>query len=97
MNVRIRTRKFEVTQALRQHVLQRLGLVLGRFGSRVGQVTVSFWDEGAVKRCRIDVDLVPVKLRVEDSHGDPFAAVRHAADRASSSVGRALERERADS
>jgi ribosomal subunit interface protein len=94
MNLRIRAGKLEVTQALRQHVQQCLGLVLGRFGSRIGQVTVRFWQEDLARRCQIDVDLRPLRLRVEDRDGDPFAAVKHAADRASRSIDRALERER---
>jgi ribosomal subunit interface protein len=93
MNVRIRAHRFEVTKALRQHVERCLGLVLGRFGSRIGQVTVRFWDEDKIKRCQIDIDLRPVRLRIEDRDGDPFAAVEHAASRAARSIGRAIERE----
>jgi ribosomal subunit interface protein len=96
MNVRIRARRFEVTQALRQHVEQCLGLVLGRFGSRVGQVTVRFSAESVAKGCQIDVELRPLKLRVEDRDGDRFAAVKHAATAASRSISRALDRERGD-
>jgi ribosome-associated translation inhibitor RaiA len=48
---------------------------------------------GADKRCQIEVGLRPRSIDVEDTDVDLFLAVNHAADRASRSVARALERE----
>jgi ribosomal subunit interface protein len=94
MKVQIRERDVSVTSALRAHVERRLGLALGRFAGRIGPVTVRFFDDAGDKRCQIDVGLRPRKVRVEDTNADPFAAVDHASDRVSSTVARALDRER---
>ena len=94
MKVQIRTGRLKVTAALRAHVERRLGLLLGRFGERIGSVVVRFSGEGDDKHCRIDLGLRPRPIRIEDSHADPFAALNHAAERASRSVARAVERER---
>src|SRR5713101_7964065 len=52
-------------------------------------------DRGDVdKRCQIDVGLRPRSVRVEHTDADLFVALDCAADRASRSVARALERER---
>src|ERR1700741_2378815 len=94
MKIEIRGSKLALTEVLRTHVERRLGLALGRFGLRVGQVIVRFSQTGSEQRCEIDVGLRPRILRVADTGVDPFAAVDRATDRASGSVDRALERER---
>ena len=95
MNIRMRVRDAGVTSALRAHVERRLGFALSRFGERIGRVTVRLSETGdAGKRCQIDVDLGPRIISVEDTDVDLFAAVDHAANRVSRSVGRTLERER---
>jgi ribosomal subunit interface protein len=93
MKVQIRARDATVSEALRIHVAERLGLALGRFADRIGQVVVWFSDVAGDKRCRIEVGLLARKLKVEGMHGDGFAAVDHAVSRISSSIARALERE----
>jgi ribosomal subunit interface protein len=94
MRVQIRKGRVKVTAALRAHVERRLGLALGRFGERIGPVVVRFSPLGDDSRCEIDLGLRPRKIRIEDSHADPFAALNHAADRISRSVARVLDRER---
>jgi ribosomal subunit interface protein len=94
MKVQIRRGSVKVTAALRAHVERRLGLVLGRFGDRVGSVTVRFLPDGQDKVCQIELALRPEKIRIVGSHADAFAAVNHAAERVSASVARALERQR---
>jgi putative sigma-54 modulation protein len=84
---------------LRDHVTRRIGFALSRFGEEISRVTVQFSEgngdaSGEEKLCQIDVGLRPRTVRVEDTDADPFAAVSHAAGRASRSVARALERER---
>lgn len=100
MRIQLRARDVELTEALRAHVERRLGFALGRFGERVGRVSVRFSDtngarKGVDKRCQIDVSLRPSgSVLIEDTDADPSVAVDRAADRASRSVARALERER---
>jgi ribosomal subunit interface protein len=99
MRIQIRGRDSPVTDLLRTHVERRLGFALGRFGERVGRVTVRF--SGAYEppdqaaRCHIHVGLCPSgSIQVEDAGKDRFVAVNGAAERASRSVARTLARER---
>lgn len=94
MKVQIRERQVEVSDVLRTHVQQRLGLALGRFGDRIGQVVVRFSLVGLERRCEIDVLLRPRRVQVADTDADPFAAVDRAAERTSGVVDRELERQR---
>ena len=97
--IEIHQRHIEITDVLRVHVQDRLGLALGRFADRIGRVVVRFshadrHPSGAEKRCQIEVGLRSRSIDVEDTDADLFAAVNHATDRASRSVARALEWER---
>ena len=96
MKIQIRGKKIGVTRVLRARVERRLGFALGRFGERIDRVLLRFSDtNGDVdKRCQIDVGLRPRSVRVEHTDADLFVALDRAADRASRSVARALERER---
>jgi putative sigma-54 modulation protein len=99
MKIQIRGRNVELTDVLRTRVERRLGFALGRFGERVVRVFLRFSDTNRDrgdldKRCQIDVSLRPRSVRVEHSDADLFVALDRAADRASRSVARALERER---
>jgi len=99
MKIQIRGRNVELTKILRAQVERRLGLALGRFGERIARVLLRFSETdghrgGADKRCQIDVGLRPRSVRVEHTDADIIVALNHAADRASRSVARALERER---
>ncbi len=98
MRVDIRQRDVPVTEVLRAHVERRLGLALGRFGDRIGRVTVRLSDASdragdQVMRCQIDVSLRPRNVRAGDTDADLFAAVDHASDRVARSVARILELE----
>ena len=99
MRIQINKRNVEVNEALRAHVERRLGFAFGRFGERIARVIVRFSDTnghrgGVDKRCQIDVDLRPAgSVRVEDTDADLSAAVDRAAERASRSLTRAIERE----
>jgi putative sigma-54 modulation protein len=102
MKIQIRPHNSLVTEALRTHVLRRLGFALGRFGESVGDVIVQFSDGkgrngGIDKCCQIQVGLAR-SVKVEDTDADLFVAVDRAADRASRTVARALalDRERAE-
>jgi putative sigma-54 modulation protein len=94
MKIVIRQHQVEINDQLREHVQRRIGLALGRFGDLVSRVTVRFSKDAEHTRCRINVGVRPEPVRTEDTNADIFAAVDHAADRASRSIDRALELER---
>ena len=100
MRIQIQGRKVKLTESQRAHAERRLGFALARFGERIGRVTLRVSDAYGVrssvdKCCRIDVGLRPRSVRVEYTDAKLFVALDRAADRASRSVTRALERERA--
>src|SRR5258708_25307421 len=97
MKIQIRGRNIALTKVGRTRVERRLGFALARFGERIDRVLLRFsdsnGDRGDVdKRCQIDVGLRPRSVRVEHTDADLFIALDRAADRASRSVARALER-----
>ena len=99
MKIQIRGRNVELTKVLRARVERRLGFALSRFGERIGRVLLRFSEtnghSGDIdKRCQIDVGLKPKSVRVEHSDANLLVALDRAADRASRSVARALERDR---
>jgi len=98
IKVQIRTTTVEVSEVLRAHVERRLGLALARFADRVGRVIVRFSHADGERKvsykcCEIQVGLRPMRVQVEDTDRDLFAAVNHATDRVSRSVARVLGRE----
>ena len=101
--MRLETRNPEgvIPQEVRDHLERRMRFVLGRFGSRVGRVTVHLADGsgpggGTAPHCRIAVRLVPAgRILVEDSDPVPEAMVERVTDRVGQAVRRELERQRA--
>ncbi len=100
MQLQVRGRNIELTEALRAHVERRLQFALSRFGQRIGRVLVRLADVngprgGDDKSCHVDVNLFPSgKVLVEDLDADLYAAIDRAAERVGRSVVRELERER---
>ena len=102
MKIRLTARNVALTDRLRVHVKRRLALSLGRFGEKIDKVSVRFTGVDAGRgpsqtQCRIEVDLHPRSVSVEDVDADLFAAADGATDRLSRSVARALEWERDES
>ena len=100
MRLEIRSRQFNLTQALRAHVEERLRFALGRFADRLGRVHVRLWDENGPKggedmHCSIEARGAGVQVRVDDRDADLYAAVSRAAERVSRTVHRAVERSHA--
>ena len=93
MRVQIRGGGVKVTKVLRAHVALTLGLALGRFSDRIDKVMVQFADDRGEACCRVAVSLKARRIEVEGVKDNRFAAVVHAAERASKSVDRALDRE----
>ncbi len=100
MRLEIRSQGLDPGQGLRGFIEDRLQSVLGRFGSRIGQVTVHLADVnsqrgGIDKRCRIVAQLLRSgQVVVEDTDSDLGAVVRRAMDRLGQSVRQKLERRR---
>ena len=99
MKIQIRGRSMKWTKRLRAQVERRLGFALCRFGEKIGRVTVRFSDARTKramvdKRCQLDVELRSQTLRVEHTDTDLLGALDRAADHASRSVARELERHR---
>ena len=83
-------------EAFQTYVERRLRFALGRFGSRVGQVTVRVAADGpAHSSCRIAAEIVPFgRVTVEERDPDLFAAIDRATGRIGRLFGRELERVR---
>ena len=100
MRIHVRSRGFELTDALRAYAEWRLRFALGRFGTRLQSVTVRIDDVngprgGADKRCQIVAHLAPGgEIRVEELDGDLYAAIARAADRLDRAVAREMARRR---
>ena len=100
MRIHVRSRGFELTNALRAYAERRLLFALSRFGSRLQSVTLRMDDVngprgGADKRCQIVARLAPWgDVRAEELDGDLYAAIDRAADRLDRAVAREMERRR---
>ncbi len=100
MQLTIRAKHVELTEALREHVRVRLAFGLSRFGHRVRDVVVHLEDVngpkgGLDKQCRIVVRLRPSgKVSVQHVDRDLLSAVSLAADRVGRTVARTLDRRR---
>ena len=100
MRIHVRSRGFELTNALRAHAERRLLFALGRFRRRLQSVMLRMDDVngprgGADKRCQIVARLAPWgDVRVEELDGDLYAAISRAAGRLDRAVAREMERRR---
>jgi ribosomal subunit interface protein len=91
MQVELRTVKADIAEVLRRYLERRLRFALGRFGERVGpvSVTVSRDDRGDAT-CRIRTQIVPFgRIEARDNDPDLFVAI----DRVSGKVGRLFARQ----
>lgn len=101
MQIVTRANGFDLTDALRHHVRQRLHFAFDRIGERIQRVLVRLSDVngprgGADKRCQIQIHLDKLpEVVIEDTQSDLYAAVDRAAERAARTVTRRLSRERA--
>lgn len=93
MNVRLRVNNTDVQELLRGYTDRRLRFALGRFGDRVGSVSVAVHGiegKSGDSRCRIITEMIPVgRFSVDERGPDLFAAI----DRATGRVGRRFRRE----
>lgn len=100
MRIHVRSRGFELTDALRGYAERRLLFALGRFGRKVLAVTMRLDDlngprGGSDKRCQIIAQLSPRgDVRVEELDGDLYAAISRGAERLDRAVARETKRRR---
>jgi ribosomal subunit interface protein len=99
MDVHIRIRGTDLTEAIRSYVERRLRFSLGRFASRLGRVTVRISDVngprgGVDKVCRISAKLTQSGQVVvqETVDANLYAAIDHATERIGQSCGREVRR-----
>jgi putative sigma-54 modulation protein len=95
MKLEIRISNAGIVEFLRRYVDRRLQFALGRFGERVGTVSVRLYESGrgSEARCRISAELRPMgTIAVEVRDPDLFSAMDRAAGRLNRRVGRELDR-----
>lgn len=96
MHVAMHITNADLKEAFNGYVERRLRFALGRFGGRVGQVTVRVGANGpAESRCRISTEVLPFgRVAVEECDPNLFAAIDRATARIGRLFGRKLERAR---
>ena len=95
MQIGFRIQDIDAMEALKSYVERRLRFAMGRFGNRVGQVTVRLSRNGGENECRISAELQPFgRVAVGESDPDLFTAIDRAAGRLGRLFGRELHRMR---
>jgi len=100
MQIDIQARQFSLTDSIRTHVLERLGLALGRRYESIKCVHVKLSDingprGGKDKRCLIHVILPRLKnVVIEYTESSLYVAIDRAAERASRVVSQRLAQQR---
>src|SRR5581483_6014928 len=86
----------DTAEVLKGYIERRLRFALGRFGDRVGHVTVRVSRNANEHECRISTELMPFgRVAGKDTDADLFSAVDRAAGRVGRLFGRELQRVRA--
>ena len=100
MRVDIKTNGFDLTDGLRDHAQRRLQFALDWAKHGVSRVSINLSDingprGGKDKRCQIHIPLPGNRdVVIQDTESDLYAAIDLAADRASHTLERRLERQR---
>ena len=95
MHIVMHMNDIDLAEAFNSYVERRLRFGLGRFGSRVGQVTVRIGDGPGGCQCRISTEILAFgRVAVEEKDPDLFAAIDRATGRIGRLFGRELERVR---
>lgn len=96
MHTIVRIDHNELVEVINSYIERRLRFALGRFGDRVGLITVNVTGSGREEnKCRITAELLPFgRVAVEESDLDLFLAVDRATGRIGRLFGRELERVR---
>lgn len=95
MQIDFRIQNIDPAGLLKGYIERRLRFALGRFGDRVGHVTVRMSSNANEKECRISTELRPFgRVAVRESDPDLFVAVDRATGRVGRLFGRELQRVR---
>ncbi len=97
MHVELRVNNINASDILQTYVERRLHFALGRFGSRVGRVSITMNgnSEPTQRSCRISAEMRPFgRVAVQEADPDLFAAVDRASGRIGRLFGHELERAR---
>jgi putative sigma-54 modulation protein len=96
MHVVMHVNDVDLAEAFTPYVERRLRFGLGRFGARVGQITVRLGAAGPGERqCRISTEVLPFgRVAVEERDPDLFVAIDRATGRIGRLFGRELDRVR---
>jgi ribosome-associated translation inhibitor RaiA len=95
MELELRISKVDLADLLRCYVERRLRFALGRFGDRVGRISVRIAGNGSEGQCRISTEIRPVgRVAVQETDSDVVAAIDRATGRIGHLVARELERAR---
>jgi len=96
MQIRFNVNDAEAADAIRSYVEKRLRFALGRFGQRVGNITVRIRPNGpGASQCRIRAEVVPFgQVIAQQSNSDLFTAVDEAVGKIARQFSRELERVR---
>jgi putative sigma-54 modulation protein len=83
MHIVMHVNDVDLAEAFTSYVERRLRFALGRFGERVGQITVRIGADGPGERqCRISTELLPFgRVVVEETDPDLFVAIDRATGR----------------
>ena len=96
MQIDFRVQNLALVEAVQRYVERRLLFGLGRFGDRVGEVSVRICPiAGGEHQCRISTELRPFgRVAVRETDSDLFAAIDRATGRIGRLFGRELQRVR---
>lgn len=95
MHLVFRIQNTDPAEVLKRYIERRLRFALGRFGERVGQVTVRISGKANENECRITTELRPFgRVAVRETDPDLLTAVDRAAGRVGRLFGRELQRAR---
>lgn len=96
MRIAMHTSEVNLAGAIESYIERRLHFALGRFGDRVGQVSVRIGADGPVNvLCRLAAEVVSCgRVNVQESDPDLFVAIDRATGRIGRLFGRELERYR---
>jgi putative sigma-54 modulation protein len=94
MHISIHVNAPDANKALNSYIDRRLRYALGRYGSRVGSITVNIGGKGPMQvRCRLAAEVLPSgRVAVEEKDADLFTAIDRATGRIGRLFGRELER-----
>ncbi|MDD2421941.1 MAG: ribosome-associated translation inhibitor RaiA [Heliobacteriaceae bacterium] len=74
MNIQVRGKNLEVTEALKEYVVKRLSK-LKKFFNHIGETRVTLAVEGDMHKVEVTVLASDLVMRAEESHPDMYAAV----------------------